>query len=240
MTVAHPAKFADAILKRISEMIPREPFRDYPTVLDPFAGTGEIHRIKTIRSFGIEIEHEWAQMHDFNIIGNTLALPFRDATFDGIITSPCYGNRMADHHNARDGSRRHTYTHVLGRKLHTDNSGTLQWGDDYKSFHDRAWTECLRTLKPGGFVIINVSNHIRRKKEQPVVEWHLSWFLTHRCVFVELDHIKTKRMREGANYLARVPHEFVLHLRYQPPEAAPCPPEQSGDPSAHTAPAEPG
>lgn len=45
------------------------------------------------------------------IVGNALYLPFRDRAFDGIVTSPCYGNRMADHHDARDDSKRNTYTH---------------------------------------------------------------------------------------------------------------------------------
>jgi hypothetical protein len=126
----------------------------------------------------------------------------------------------SDHHNARDGSVRHSYTHTLGRTLHTDNSGTLHWGDTYRAFHDAAWTECLRVLRPDAFVMINVSNHIRNGVEQPVVEWHLTWFLLHHCVFVELEHIKTRRLRAGANHQVRSPHEYLLHFRYQPRGAA--------------------
>jgi tRNA G10 N-methylase Trm11 len=240
MTVAHPAKFSDAILERLADLLATRDDNKPSLVLDPFAGTGKIHRLDGIASVGVEIEPEWATLHPRTVVGNTLWLPFRDATFDGLITSPTYGNRHADHHNARDGSYRHSYTHTLGHTLHADNSGTLHWGEPYKDFHDRAWTECLRVMKPGAFVMLNVSNHIRQKKEQPVVEWHLSWFLTHHCTFVELEHIETPRLRAGANSAARVPHEFILHLTYQPKEAATCPPEQSGAPSAHTAPAAPG
>lgn len=155
-------------------------------------------------------------MHPHNIVANTLALPFADNTFEGIISSPCYGSRLADAHDARDGSVRHSYTHTLGRKLHADNSGQMQWGRGYRSFHQYAWLECLRVLQPGAFVIVNVSNHIRGGKEQFVTEWHLSWFLDHGCSVVDLARVVTKRLREGANYQARVDHENILHLRYQP------------------------
>lgn len=139
---------------------------------------------------------------------------------EGYLMHNCYGNRLADHHDAKDGSVRHSYTHTLGRKLHADNSGTLHWGDAYRQFHDAAWTECLRVLRSDAFVLLNVSNHIRRGKEQPVVDWHLTWFLLHHCVFVELEHITTPRLRAGANHDARTPHEFLLHFRYQPERAA--------------------
>ena len=42
--------------------------------------------------------------------GDARRLHYLDATFDAICTSPTYGNRMADHHNARDSSPRLTPT----------------------------------------------------------------------------------------------------------------------------------
>jgi len=237
----HPAKFSDRILERLADLLAtRGDEPDQPLVLDPFAGTGKVHQLDGIRSVGVEIEPEWATMHPNTVVGNTLYLPFRTGAFAGMITSPTYGNRHADHHNAKDPSFRHSYTHTLGRTLHADNSGTLHWGEEYRAFHDRAWTECLRVLQPGAFVMLNVSNHIRKKTVQPVVEWHLSWFLTHGCTFVELEHIETPRLRAGANAAARVPHEFILHLTYQPKESTWQPPEQSGVPKASIAPVEPG
>ena len=217
---AHPAKFSISILERIGDLLAsRRDDDNLELVLDPFAGTGRVHEIPGITAIGVEIEPEWATMHPRTIVGNTLHLPFRAATFDGMITSPVYGNRHADHHVAKDPSFRHSYTHTLGRTLHPENAGTIHWGDAYRDFHDRAWAECLRVLKPGAFVMVNVSNHIRKKKVQPVVEWHLSWFLTHDCIFRELEHVHTPRLRAGANADARVPHEFLLHLRYEPKEA---------------------
>lgn len=73
-----------------------------------------------------------------NIVGDALRLPFRDATFDVVATSPTYGNRMADHHEARDDSDRGTYRHRLSRPLHPSNSGAMQWGEEYRSIHEKA------------------------------------------------------------------------------------------------------
>lgn len=210
---AHPAKFSDPVLDRIELMLASNV--DYrPLVIDPFAGTGKVHQLSAVRCVGVEIEPEWAEMHPGNIVANALMLPFPDGTFEGLITSPCYGSRLADSHNARDGSVRHSYTHTLGRKLHPGNAGQLQWGDKYRLFHEMAWAESLRVLKVGAFLIINISNHIRHGREQPVTEWHLNWFLTHGCSITELDRVYTKRLREGANYKARVEGESVIKLHY--------------------------
>jgi tRNA G10 N-methylase Trm11 len=212
---AHPAKFSDPVLDRISGMLANTV--DYrPLVIDPFAGTGKVHQLSAVRCIGVEIEPEWSTMDPHNIIANALSLPFPDDTFEGLITSPCYGNRLADSHNAQDGSVRHSYTHTLGRRLHPENSGQLQWGESYREFHKLAWFESLRVLQPGAFVIVNISNHIRGGKEQLVTEWHLTWFLDHGCSVVDLARVPTKRLREGANYGARVDGENVFKLQYQP------------------------
>jgi len=115
----HPAKFSDRILERLADLLAtRGDEPDQPLVLDPFAGTGKVHQLDGIRSVGVEIEPEWATMHPNTVVGNTLYLPFRTGAFAGMITSPTYGNRHADHHNAKDPSFRHSYTHTLGRTLH--------------------------------------------------------------------------------------------------------------------------
>jgi hypothetical protein len=83
----------------------------------------------------VELEPEWASQHPRTMVGDARALPLPDATFDMVVTSPTYGNRMTDHHNAKDGSRRITYTHNLGRTLTPGNSGAMQWGEDYRQLH---------------------------------------------------------------------------------------------------------
>ena len=99
------------------------------------------------------------------------------------------------------------------RTLHPNNSGTLQWGRRYREFHERAWTEVQRVLKPGAMFILNSSDHIRNGEVQPVTEWHLS--TASRLGFEMIDRIEvpTPRMRNGANFSARVDHETVACSR---------------------------
>lgn len=210
----HPAKFSRAIIDEIQGILAAYEFTG--TIIDPFAGTGRVHQLSDT-AVGVEIEPEWAEMHPRTIVGNVLALPFADATFDALASSPCYGNRLADSHNAKDASRRHSYTHDLGRKLHPDNSGTIHWGDSYRNFHDRAWTESLRVLKDDALIVLNVSNHIRNFEEQFVTEWHLNWFLDHGCKVRDLRRVSTQRMRFGQNHVARVDHENILVLAKDAP-----------------------
>lgn len=200
----HPAKFSDEILPIIDRLL-----GDAEMVLDPFAGVGRIHELNR-ETVGIEIEPEWALQHPRTFIGNALKLPFPDETFDAIATSPCYGNRMADHHDAKDGSRRITYRHLLGRPLHPDNSGKLQWGDAYRAFHLKAWAEAVRVLKRNGRFVLNISNHIRANKEQLVTEWHSGVLGGMGLSVEEIVTVKTPRLRFGQNHEARPTREFVI------------------------------
>lgn len=212
---AHPAKFSEPILDHITVVF--DEWGWPKRLLDPFAGVGRVHSLvegRATKSVGVEIEPEWADMHPDTIVGNALSLPFPDNSFDGLVTSPCYGNRMADHHNAQDGSRRYSYRHVLGRPLHPANSGQMQWGDRYREFHTAAWDECLRVLKPDSIIVINTSNHIRGGVEQYVTEFHMKHFLDRGCAVLDLDMVNTARMRHGANREVRPKYENVFALRF--------------------------
>src|SRR5690606_19530624 len=114
-------------------------------ILDPFAGVGGIFDLlawmPAAQVEAVEIEPEWAAADPRITLGSALALPWPAGTFDAICTSPTYANRMADHHEARDASRRNTYRHALGRPLHPDNAGAMQWGEAYRQLHITAWTE---------------------------------------------------------------------------------------------------
>lgn len=202
----HPAKFTDAILEKIDEILPQG------KLLDPFAGTGKIHNIGR-DSIGVEIEPEWANMHPQNIVGNALNLPFGNKVFDIVCCSPVYGNRMSDSHNAKDASKRYTYTHILGRKLHPENSGKLQWGHEYQVFHDNAWKESRRVLRTNGLFCLNVKDHIRAKKIVGVSHWHRSLLESLNFEMIEHHKIPVKGMRNGENGELRVDHENIYLFR---------------------------
>lgn len=207
MTVKHPAKFSDGLLSIFIEMIP-----DGSKVLDPFAGTGKIHLLP-FETTGLEIEPEWAELHPQTICGDATNMPFADSCFDVICTSPTYGNRMADSHVAKDGSIRNTYTHTLGRKLHDNNSGKMQWGEKYRELHENAYKECYRVLKDNGLFILNVKNHIRKGKEVDVFKWHIDCLEKLGFSLIEVKTLKVRGNGFGANGKTRTNFEYVALLK---------------------------
>lgn len=112
----HPAKWSPPILDRIESfvagVVAGGPYLTGPvTVLDVFAGPSVgIHRFADrwpgdVETIGIELEPDWAAAQPRTIVGSALdlrAAGIADASVDIVATSPCYGNRMADHHEARD------------------------------------------------------------------------------------------------------------------------------------------
>lgn len=202
---AHPAKFSEPILAVL-----RRELAPYRRVLDPCAGIGLIHSAAPT-AVANEIEPEWAEQCDGpTVVSDAQHLPFRDLSFDAIATSPTYGNRMADHHNARDGSRRITYRHFLDRPLHPENTGRLQWGPRYQEKHLAIWRECYRVLCPGGVFILNISDHIRAGQVVPVAAWHIATMTRVGFLLRRQWSVETQRMRYGANSGQRVSHEYVL------------------------------
>jgi len=206
--VRHPAKFSDVLLP-IFEDVSNKYFPD-GKILDPFAGTGEkIKKLFGDRVVTLEIEPEWAFMQN-DVQGDATQLPFRNENFQAILTSITYGNRMADCHNARDSSRRNTYTHVIGHNLHDNNTGKMNWGKKYRDMHALAWKECCRVLKPSGYIVLNISNHIRKGKEIDVSGWHRDLIVSWGLTLQEEILVPTPRLRYGANSNLRVDNEKVI------------------------------
>ena len=209
VAIAHPAKYTDALLPAMASML-----HGRTRILDPFGGTGKVFELAAwlpaAQIEAVEIEPEWAACHPRTTLGNALSLPWADDYFDAVCTSCTYGNRMADHHNAKDASHRRTYRHMLGRELHPDNSGAMQWGDAYRSFHVDAWTEARRVLKVGGAFVLNIKDHIRAGVVQPVTQWHIDTLQALGFRMLQHKRVNTPSMRYGRNSDKRVEYESVI------------------------------
>lgn len=202
----HPARYSSQFMELFQEIL-----APYPLILDPMAGTGE--RLRSIRPDAVlnEIQPKWAEISGA-ICGDALHLPFSDETFDAIVVSPTYGNRMADSFTDKQPQkhyRRNTYTHAYGEKLHVNNSGAMQWGEKYRAFHTEAWAESMRVLKTGGVFVLNISDHIRAGKRIRVSAWHIQTLRHLGLRLIKTYAIKTPRNRMGENYNARVSCEYV-------------------------------
>jgi ParB-like chromosome segregation protein Spo0J/SAM-dependent methyltransferase len=206
--LSHPARFSDPLFEHFRELL--EPCRG-GKVLDPFAGTGRIHELRPQwETIGVELEPEWANLSEHTIVGNALHLDFPDEHFDAICTSPTYGNRLADHHDASDPAERRSYTHDLGRRLSPENSGAMQWGDSYQEFHELAWAEAVRVLAEGGAFVLNIKDHYRKDRWQDVAAWHV-YTLGGLGLHIEaIRPVVTSHLRQGANGTKRVPAELVI------------------------------
>ena len=190
-------------------------------VLDPMAGIGRVHDLPG-KTVGIELEPEWASQHPETKVGDALHLPFRPGRFDVICVSPAYGNRFADHHEAKDGSRRRSYRHDLGRMPTEGSSTVLHWGPKYREFHEAAWAEATRVLMPGGLFVLNVSDFVSGSRGRDgddvvlVAEWHLAVLFRLGYRLESATTVATPRMRDGANGDRRVDGELVVALRRRP------------------------
>lgn len=208
----HPAAYNENSLPILAGMV-----KGAKRILDPFAGTGKIHLIQseipnaTIHT--VELQPKWAAYHPATKVGNALDLPYPDDYFDCVATSPTFGNRMADHHNAQDNSRRITYTHYYGEELDSENSGLLQWGDAYREFHVKAWMEARRVLCPGATFVLHMKNHIRGGVEQDVTGWHVSTLEGLGFVEVDRQPFYTNGNGYGANGQARVDNDWFIKFR---------------------------
>lgn len=207
--VSHPARFSDALIPVFADLL-----RDYSPghlVLDPFAGTGRIHELRPDwETWGVELEPEWADLSEWTRLGSALELPWPTGEFDAVVTSPTYGNRLADHHNASDPERRRSYTHDLGRDLHPDNTGAMQWGDDYRHMHTAAWMEAARVLKSGGVFLLNIKDHIRAGERQHVAGWHITALTRLGLTLLCHQEVGTPSLRQGENSHIRLTEQIYV------------------------------
>jgi len=217
----HPAKFSTDVLRTINSIVTAHRDERTARILDPFAGTGRVHELALageVATLGIEIEREWASMHPSTVWGDArhawslIRAGAGWTEVDFICTSPTYGNRMADSHNARDASRRNTYTHAIGRKLAEANTGAMQWGPDYRRLHEEVYAAAVPLLASNGLFVLNVSDHIRNREVMPVTAWHVEALEWLGLAEVKRHEVETPRLRFGENHEARIEHESVIVL----------------------------
>ena len=255
--IEHPAKYSQSIADQMAECLstqhlPIDGDKYFGRVWDPFGGTGRIHSIvdavvnKPLLAITTEIEWEWAGQSNTlgrgrSVVADMQHAPFRPESFVAIATSPCYGNRMADHHENKDPcsqckgtgrgveidtrdtdckkckgdgrSVRNTYRHKLGRALTPGSAAMLQWGPNYRAFHEKAWGEVWLHLKPHGLFILNVSDHIRAGVREHVSDWHNKIILSMPFTPVDALSVETRRNKQGENGNLRVNSEMIFVYR---------------------------
>lgn len=229
----HPATYPYKILDHIEILLHK--YNVKGLVLDPFGGTGRLGLVYGIRAVVVDIEPEWvAQAHGNGAYGavraDSRALPFGDGVFDGVATSPVYGNRMSDHDASqlraggsgpklRSDAVRSTYTAKLGRRLTRGNAGEMYFsftgkrGQEYRELHKQVWEECFRVLKPGGYFFLNVKDFIHNGKKEYLCTWHYTMmvqigFMPVETVIIEMagNHNTVNMRKQG---LDTVDHEEI-------------------------------
>lgn len=215
MTAPHPAKYSKPILELLDRVVPAG------WILDPFAGVGRCFALERTgrdwrKVIGIEIEKEWITNHPHHRLGDATHLNawFGPEVFDSVCTSPVYGNRLSDHHEAKDESLRHTYRHYLGRPLSDNNAGQVYaWSPTYWDLHSKVWSHCWTVLKPEGMLFLNTKNFVRKGEIVDVTGGHRELLKTLGYAYICEYFVECPGQRHGANRDLRVTHENVSVYR---------------------------
>lgn len=104
-----PAKFSEPILAQIALEL-RSRLIQSGTILDVYAGVGGVHALRDalpgVDTLGVEIEPEFAACHPDTLCGDSRllrdVLGDRAGTVTAVVTSPDYGNRLADQYLGSD------------------------------------------------------------------------------------------------------------------------------------------
>ncbi len=92
--------------------------------------------------------------------------------------------------------------------------------------HEEIWAEVARVLKPDGVLVLSMSDHMRKGKQEFVTAWHVDCLRSLGFDLHEWCGFDTPRNRFGANGGLRVEYESLIRFKYaggQPSVAGPGP-----------------
>ena len=207
----HPAKFSKELLPVLASYC-------YGDILDIMGGTGRAGLLKKfnskIKSVTInELEREWSEQAYENNVDTVITGDAKNLSgiYDCIVTSPPYGNRMADNFKAgKPDSMRKRYVGDLGRNVSSGSVCCKHFGKGYEEEMTLILDAVISNIVFGRFVL-NISNFIRNFKEVDVVSWYKNYFLSKRFNFITEEKVFTRRQKGvGANTNLRVTSESIL------------------------------
>ena len=221
----HPATYTDGLLPIFRDMIVAHcDLTGTPKICDPMAGEGGILQLEEL--LRVPLRGRAPLIYATDIVlwehrrksvkkADATNLPYADASMDVVVTSPPYGNRMADRRST-DGDNRVNYADRRGADAGTNDAAGLQWGDQYQVLMATIWTEVRRVLKPGGVLILNCKDHVRAGAVQRVTRWHCNALKRLGLTFIDFDWADAPGVRGVANSDARTTDEYVAVLRKPP------------------------
>jgi hypothetical protein len=217
ISVPHPAKFTDDQIDNIAGVLEEEFNGKKVKVLDPYAGTGRIFDLEIYfghKTTAIEIEPEWANHHPAIVCADSHAWmkEAKPNQFDAVATSFVFPNRITDHHNAKDGSKRHTYKHYLGRDPSPKSSATLGWGPNWRAFHRNGFKLMRRVVKNNGLIILDSKNHFTDNgmTEHYVNEWVIRKLNNMGMPLLQARPVFAQGLRHGKNYNERSDRHLII------------------------------
>jgi tRNA G10 N-methylase Trm11 len=224
---SHPARFSPSLLPVL-----RRHLADVNGLIcDPMGGPGGIYSIARPDQFTVcvDIEPEFAEAaaderRRASVPGMVYCGDSRDLAtltggkmFDAIVTSPAYGNRLADGY--RPTASCSSYAQSLKRPVDPANGGGLHWwpdqrGDRYRTLHAEIADAAVTSLCPGGRFVLNVSDFYKvlrtgePSQRMRVVAWWVETLLTLGLDLYAFERVETPRLTRGENR-HRFPYEVV-------------------------------
>lgn len=209
----HPAKFSDVLLPHIKSLLPD----NCVWITDPMAGVGKVTLLGDQYKYQCnELESEWAkQIKGADEVTSIDAKDMILKPETTVVTSPPYGNRMADCFKTKNpGSMKGRYAGDLGRRLSKGSAASLPFGQRYKELMSVIYKELFLQMKSGQIFILNVSNFIRSNQEVNVIGFYMVLFASYGFTLDSFQSVVTPRDRgRGANAKNRVKHEVVMKWR---------------------------